>query len=340
MASNSFGELLRLTSFGESHGPAIGVVIDGCPAGVPLCAEDFVPELQRRRPGQSALTTSRQEADTPVILSGVFEGRTIGSPLTVIVENTNQRSGDYDHLRTQVRAGHADAVYQQKYGHRDHRGGGRSSGRETIARVIAGVVARKLLPADTRIIGHTVQIGPITGQAFDAEAIEQNAVRCADAAAAKSMAEYILACKERHDSVGGMIEIRVENPPANLGEPTFRKMKAVLADALMSIGAITGFDYGAGFRTAGMHGTEYVQNERNFGGILGGITTGGTLALRCSIKPASSIGDTAKQGRHDPCIVPRVIPVAEAMVAFAMADLYLSELSQQAWRNAHLPSQL
>lgn len=340
MASNSFGEILRITSFGESHGPAVGVVIDGCPAGIPLSETDLIPELQRRKPGQSSITTARKEEDTPEILSGVFEGKTTGAPIMVIVKNQNQRSQDYEALRTQLRTGHADATYVSKYGHRDHRGGGRSSGRETIARVIGGVVAKKILPEHTQIIGHTVQIGPVTTNIFDAAVIEKNPVRAADLAAAEKMKEYIEQCKSEHDSVGGMIEVRVVAPPKNLGDPTFRKLKAVLANALMSIGAVTGFSYGAGFRTSAMRGSAYLKDTKNFGGILGGISTGEDITVQCSIKPASSVGAVAASGRHDPCIVPRVIPVAEAMVALTLADLYLSELSQSAWKNTHLPAEL
>lgn len=323
MASNSFGSLLRVTTFGESHGLSLGVVIDGCPPGIALKEADFLPELARRRPGQSAITTARKEEDAPVIVSGVFEGKTTGMPITVLVENTNQKPEAYEKLRNVFRAGHADEVFASKYGHRDHRGGGRQSGRETVARVIAGVVARKILPKTTHIIGHTVQIGPLEAKVFKPEMIEKNPVRCADPKVAKTMEAFILQRKSEADSVGGLIEIRVVKPPKNLGDPVFDKLKARLAHAVMSIGAVTGFSYGAGFRTADMRGTEYVKDEENFGGILGGISTGEDIILRLSIKPASSIGQVAKEGRHDPCIVPRVIPVAEAMVAIVLADCYL-----------------
>ncbi len=323
MAANSFGDLLRITTFGESHGPALGVVIDGCPPGIALALEDFLPELARRRPGQSAVTTARKEDDAPEILSGVFEGKTTGMPIAVIVRNTSQRSEDYEKLRTEFRAGHADRTYADKYGHRDHRGGGRSSGRETVARVIAGVVARKLLPKETRIIGHTTKIGPHEAKAFQPKAIEENTMRCADPEVAKTMEAHVLQLKAEGNSVGGLIHVRVEHPPKNLGDPVFRKLKERLADAVMSIGAVTGFSYGAGFRTAEMQGQEYVKDPENFGGILGGISTGEDLILTVSIKPASSVGEVAKQGRHDPCIVPRVIPVVEAMVALVLADCIL-----------------
>jgi len=323
MASNSFGNIFRITTFGESHGPALGVVIDGCPAGIALSEEDFLPELARRKPGQSAVTTARDEPDQPKILSGVFEGKTTGMPIAVIVENIAQRSEDYETLREAFRPGHADETMAGKYGHRDHRGGGRASGRETVARVIGGVVARKILPAEVRIIGHTVQIGSIRSKEFQPNVIERNSVRCADAQAAKKMEEYILELKEKGDSTGGLIEVRVLHAPPHLGDPVFEKLKANLAKAIMSIPAVTGFSYGAGFRTAEMRGTDYIAAREDFGGMLGGISTGEDIVFHCSVKPPTSVGEVAKRGRHDPCIVPRVIPVAEAMVAIVLADAFL-----------------
>lgn len=323
MASNSFGTIFRFTTFGESHGLMLGVVIDGCPAGIPLTETDFLPELTRRKPGQSAVTTPRSEDDAPSILSGVFEGKTTGMPIAVVVKNTNARPQDYEKMRDTFRSGHADEAFAKKYGHRDHRGGGRQSGRETVSRVIAGVVARKILPPSMQIIGHTVRIGEIEAKAFDASFIEKNPMRTADSAVAKDMESLVLKLKSEANSVGGLIQIRIKNPPANLGDPVFEKLKARLAYAVMSIGAVTGFSYGAGFNTASMHGQEYVKNPENFGGMLGGISTGEDIILTLSVKPASSIGQVAKEGRHDPCIVPRVIPVAEAMVAAVLADAYL-----------------
>ncbi len=323
MAGNSFGTLVRITTFGESHGLSLGVVIDGCPADIALEEADFLPELARRRPGQSAVTTARKEADAPTILSGVFEGKTTGMPITVTVQNTNHQSKDYEKLRTEFRVGHADAAFSAKYGHRDHRGGGRQSGRETVARVIAGVVARKILPKSVKITGSTIKIGPIEAVTYKADQIEKNPVRCADPVAAKKMVEYILNLKAEGDSTGGLIQIRIMHPPKNLGDPVFAKLKSRLADAVMTVGAVTGFSYGAGFETAEMRGSEYTANPENFGGMLGGISTGETIILTISVKPSSSIGQVAKEGRHDPCIVPRVIPVVEAMVALALADCYL-----------------
>ena len=324
MPANTFGDLFSITTFGESHGTALGVVIDGCPAGIPLAVDDFLPELARRRPGQSKVTTARSESDTPTLLSGVFEGKTTGMPIAVAVFNEGQRSKDYEALRHHHRPGHADETYAKKYGHRDHRGGGRSSGRETVARVIAGVVARKILPDDVAIIGHTVKIGPYHAERFAPETIEQNPVRCADPKAAAEMERYILDLKQRYDSTGGLAEVRVQNAPVGLGEPVFDKLKSRLALAVMSIGAVTGFSYGAGFATAEMRGLDYIADRDNFGGLLGGISTGEDLRVTASIKPSTSVGEVAKKGRHDPCIVPRVIPVLEAMVAIVLADAWLA----------------
>src|SRR5690606_30260583 len=219
MAANTFGELFAVTTFGESHGPALGVVVDGCPAGIALAVEDFLPELARRRPGQSAVTTARAESDAPEILSGVFEGRTTGMPIAVLVRNQGQRSSDYEHLREHWRPGHADETWARKFGHRDHRGGGRSSGRETVARVIAGVIARKLLPPETRIVAHAVRIGPHSARRFAPETIESNPLRCADPDVAPAMERYVLDLKAQGDSTGGEVELRIEKPPPLLGEP-------------------------------------------------------------------------------------------------------------------------
>lgn len=323
MSSNSLGDLFRVTAFGESHGPALGVVIDGCPAGIALDVADFLPELRRRRPGQSDVTTARVESDRPVLLSGVFEGRTTGMPIAVVVHNEGQRSQDYEALRTAPRPGHADQAWAAKYGHRDHRGGGRSSGRETVARVIAGAVARKVLPPNVRIIGHALQVGPHRARTFDAAVIESNPLRCADAEVAVEMEHYVRTLRNEHDSTGGLVEVIVQEPPPNLGEPVFDKLKARLANAFLGVGAVTGFAYGAGFDTVDMRGSVYVRDAAHFGGMLGGISTGATLRLLASIKPPASVGDVAKQGRHDPCIVPRVIPVLEAMTAIALADAFL-----------------
>lgn len=325
MASNSLGDIFRFTSFGESHGKALGVVIDGCPAGLPLKEEDFFPELERRRPGQSNVTTARSEQDRPELLSGTFEGLTTGMPIALIIRNEDQKSKDYDKLRDHHRPGHADATYAGKYGHRDHRGGGRSSGRETVARVMAGVVARLILPPETRILAHAKVIGPHEAKDFQPDTIEQNPVRCADPIVAAAMEAHVLALKEAGDSVGGLVEILVNDPPSHLGDPVFSKLKNRLANAVMSVGAVTGFSYGRGFETVTLQGLDYVSDPANFGGILGGISNGDTLRLQASIKPTTSVADVARKGRHDPCIVPRVIPVLEAMVACVLADAVLMQ---------------
>ena len=323
MGSNSFGRLLTVTTFGESHGRALGAVVDGCPAGIGLEESDLQVELDRRRPGTSSMTTSRVERDRVSILSGVFEGRTTGAPIAAVVANENQRSRDYEHLRHAHRPGHADRTYDLKYGHRDHRGGGRSSGRETLARVIGGVVARKVLPSEVRILGHALQVGPVRAVAFEAEEIERNPMRCADPKAAAGMVRHVRELAERHDSAGGLVEVRVTGVPIGLGDPVFDKLKARCGAALLGIGAVTGFSYGAGFDVVARTGSELAADPEAAGGILGGISSGEDLLLRIAVKPTSSIGDTARRGRHDPCIVPRIIPVAEAMVALVLADAWL-----------------
>lgn len=323
MASNSFGEILRITTFGESHGPALGVVVDGVPPGLALAEADLAVELARRRPGQSAVTTQRQESDRPEILSGVFEGRTTGMPVTVIVRNEDARPQDYEALRAAARPGHADETYSAKYGVRDHRGGGRSSGRETVARVVGGAIARKILPATVRIVGHALRIGPHVARHFEPATIEHNPLRCADPEAARVMAVYVQELRAAGDSCGGIVEVRVEQPPPQLGEPVFGKLKARLADAFLSIGAVTGFQYGAGFAVAAMKGSDYVADRAHFGGMLGGISTGEPIVVQAAIKPSSTVGAAAKSGRHDPCIVPRVVVVLEAMTALVLADLWL-----------------
>ncbi|MFO1050680.1 MAG: chorismate synthase [Planctomycetota bacterium] len=329
MPANSFGELLTLTTFGESHGEALGVVVDGCPAGIELRVEDFLPELARRRPGQSDATSARREPDQPEILSGVFEGRTTGTPIAVLVRNLDARPKDYAALRDTPRPGHADETWARKYAHRDHRGGGRSSGRETVARVIAGVIARRILPPTVRIVGHALQIGPHVARRFLPDTIESNPLRCADPEVAVAMEEFVRDCRARDDSIGGLVEVRVLGTPQGLGEPVFDKLKARLAQAFLSVGAVHGFAYGAGFEVATMHGSRYVADRTHFGGMLGGISTGEDLRLLAAVKPASSIGDVARKGRHDPCIVPRVIPVLEAMTALVLADALLLDRARR-----------
>ncbi len=333
---NTFGKYFRVTTFGESHGVALGAIIDGCPAGLPLSVEEIAHELQRRRPGQSKVTTPRHEDDLPEILSGVFEGKTIGTPIAVVVRNSDQRSTDYEALKTIFRPGHADEVWQTKFGHRDHRGGGRQSGRETLSRVIGGAIAKKLLmeTCGTKIIAHVQQIGNVAAQSFDEREIEQNLVRCGDPIAAKQMEELIMQTRVENDALGAMVEVIVQLPPKALGSPVFGKIEAELAQALMSIGTTRSFEYGEGIQVVSRLASE--QNQKREG-ISGGITTGDEIRLRIAIKPPPTIAQNQQMrtldgkvikhsvgGRHDPCIAPRFVPVAEAMVALVFADALLA----------------
>lgn len=342
---NTFGKLFRVTTFGESHGAALGCVIDGCPAGLEVSADDIQYELNRRRPGQSAVTTSRLEADAVQILSGIFEGKTLGTPIAMIVTNTDQRSKDYSKLKSVLRPGHADFVWETKYGFRDYRGGGRSSGRETVARVMAGAVAKKIIARRSiRIIGFARQIGSIIGEKIDESFIEKNPVRAADPEKAGEMEALILEAKEKGDSVGGVVEIAIRGCPLGLGEPVFDKLNADLAKAILSIPTVKGIEFGAGFQVALMRGSEnndpltakngIIHTKKNdAGGISGGISNGEEIIIRIAVKPPSSIaleqhtvtkeGKAASlkiEGRHDPCIIPRFIPVAESMAAMVLAD--------------------
>jgi chorismate synthase len=348
VAGNSFGRLLRVTTFGESHGPGVGVVVDGVPPGIPLSEADIQVELDRRRPGQSAITTPRSEKDRGEILSGVFDGRTTGTPVAILIRNQEQKSSDYEKLRDVFRPGHADFTYTAKYGLRDWRGGGRSSGRETAARVAAGAIARKLLALrGATVTGYTLEIGGARAEGRDFTEIEKNPVRSPDPAAARLMIEKIEAAKSRGDSVGGVAEVVVRGCPAGLGDPVFDKLEALLSHAVMSIGAVRGIEVGVGFGAARMHGSAYndalyAQEGRvrsrtnNAGGVAGGISTGEEIVVRAAFRPPASIslpqttvdarGNPAAVevgGRHDPCIVPRAIPVLEAMVSLVIADCIL-----------------
>ena len=329
---NTFGTLFRLTTFGESHGPAMGAVIDGCPAGVPLRTEQIQAALDRRRPGQSDLTTARSEADQVEILSGVFEDKTLGTPLAAIVRNTNQRSQDYDKLRTQDRPGHADAVWRERYQHRDHRGGGRTSGRETLSRVIGGAVAEAMLARDlpeVKTVAWVAQVGTLEaaqpGPALTRSDVDANAVRCPDAPMAEQMAAMIREAKARGDSYGGAIDVRISGLPIGLGEPVFGKLKALLAQAYGSIGAVTGVVWGPPDIVSRVQrpGLEFHSSKDAYGGIQGGLSNGEATQLRVFFKPPSTLADHAKQGRHDPCILPRAVPVIEAMTSLVLADLWL-----------------
>lgn len=350
---NTFGHLFRVTSFGESHGEALGAVIDGCPPGIPLTQADIQTSLNRRRPGQSPMATPRKESDTARILSGVFEGRTTGAPIAVIVENQNQRSQDYDAIKDIFRPSHADFGFLAKYGVRDHRGGGRSSGRETIARVIGGAVAMKVLEKfGIDIFGFARAIGGAEFPNVVCDFIEQNPLRMADPDHAEEAIKRVEALKAEGDSLGGIVEMQVHGAPAGLGSPVFGKLEAELARACLSVGATKGFEMGEGFSLAGKTGAtandpfvaenETYRTQRNAnGGVLGGITTGDAIWFRVAVKPTSSISKEqtsanvhgenvplSVKGRHDPIIVPRVIPVLEAMTAMTILDALMVHQAQ------------
>jgi chorismate synthase len=341
MASNSLGHEFRITTFGESHGVGVGVIIDGTPPGLKLCEEDIQKDLDRRKPGQSKLTTQRKEADLVRILSGVFEGVTTGHPISLLIENSDARSKSYDNIKDSFRPGHADFTYHHKYGVRDYRGGGRSSGRETACRVAAGAVAKKVLEVfNIKVKAATIQVGKIKGKVWNEEFIESNIVRCADPAVEKQMIELIDAARMDLDSVGGIIECRVNNVPIGLGEPIYDKLDCEIAKAILSIGAFKGIEFGNGFEAAEMRGSEHNDEidkngfiTNNSGGILGGISNGAEIIFRMVVKPTASIAKKQKSidikgneiivethGRHDPCILPRAVPVVEAMTAITLAD--------------------
>ncbi len=338
---NTFGALFRLTTFGESHGTALGAVVDGCPAGVPLDDARIQHALDRRRPGQSALTTARAEADRVELLSGVYEGKTLGTPIAAVVRNADQRSADYDALKATDRKGHADAVWRARFQHRDHRGGGRTSGRETLSRVVGGAIAEALLQRElpgARIIGWVSRIGPIRAapppQGLTRSVVDQHATRCPDHDAADQMATLITDAKARGDSWGGAVDVRVDGLPIGLGEPVFGKLKAQLAHAVAGIGAVTGVTWGALDDAAGYEaalaqpGSAFHARTDVYGGVQGGLSNGEPLALRVWFKPPATLHDVAKAGRHDPCILPRAVPVVEAMVALVLADLWLHVLAR------------
>jgi len=360
MAGNSFGQLFRITTAGESHGPANMVIIDGVPPGMALNEDDLRPDLARRRPGQSKITTQRQEPDEPQILSGVFEGKTTGTPIAIVIHNKDQRSGDYSNIKDKYRPGHADFTFDAKFGFRDYRGGGRSSARETSVRVAAGSVAKKLLATQrVRIVGYVKQIGQIIADignpaAVTIEQVESNIVRCPHSESATRMIALIEQMRSQQDSIGGIAEIVATGVPAGWGEPVFDKLKADLGKAMFSLPAVLGVEYGAGFGVATARGSEnndlFVPGEtkgsittqtNRHGGMLGGISSGLPIVLRCAIKPTSSLSreqptvtrdgqptTIATKGRHDPCLLPRFIPMAEAMMAIVLADHYLRHRAQ------------
>jgi chorismate synthase len=322
MRGNTFGKMFSFTTFGESHGPAMGVVLDGVPAGLVVDEKTLHAELLRRAPGQSAFTTARKEPEVPEILSGVFEGKTLGTPICVIVRNTDQRSEDYDKLKAEYRPGHADRTTVLKYGIRDHRGGGRASGRETLARVIAGYFASLTLP-QVKAFAWSEAIGPFDNGALKTR--ERSVLGFTNAEVSAKAEAFLLECKAQGESAGGIVGLIIEGVPAGLGEPVFDKLKADLAKAMTSLPGCLGVELGAGFAAARMKGSDLSANPKNFGGMEGGISNGETLELRVAFKAPSTLGEKAKAGRHDPCLLPRVLPVVEAMAKVVIADHHLRQ---------------
>ncbi|MAZ47252.1 MAG: chorismate synthase [Halobacteriovoraceae bacterium] len=320
MRGNSFGQLFTITTFGESHGPALGCVIDGMPSNIEVSIANLQLELDKRRPGRLDVSTSRNEADQPEILSGVFEGKTLGTPICIVIRNQNQRSKDYEKLREEYRPGHADKTTQQKYGIRDHRGGGRASGRETVARVIGGYFAG-LIVKDIRVQAYISQIGKFQAHEFR----EKDKLGFADPSQTKELESFLLDLKKKGESIGGSIFLRIQNCPPGLGDPVFDKFKSILSHALLSIGSCMSVEFGRGREFAELYGSEISEDSKNFSGIEGGITNGDEIYCVLSFKAPSTIGEKAKEGRHDPCILPRVVPVVEAMTKITLADLYLSQ---------------
>ncbi len=358
-SANTFGEIIRATTFGESHGRGIGVVLDGVRPGVEITEEEIQAELDRRRPGQSKVVTQRREADKVHILSGIFGGKTTGAPIAMVIYNEDQRSMNYDNLKDLFRPGHGDFTFYKKYGFRDHRGGGRQSGRETACRVAAGAVALKILrKAGIRIIAHAVEVAGIRAAACDYDTIESNPVRCADPEAAPAMEQAILDARGQRDSVGGVIQLDILGLPPGLGDPVFGKLDARLTSAIMTIGAVKGVEVGDGFAIAKLRGSgandpmsggRFTSNHH--GGILGGISSGAPVLMRVAVKPTASIAqkqhtsdmngmDTEVEvlGRHDPCIVPRAVPVVEHMAALVILDaLEVQARINPAWAEKHWP---
>lgn len=347
MAGNTFGKKFQLMTFGESHGEAIGGVIDGCPPGLELNFEAIQFDLDRRKPGQSAIVTQRKESDTVQFLSGIFEGKTTGTPIGFIIPNENQKSEDYSHIKDTYRPSHADYVYEKKYGIRDYRGGGRSSARETASRVVAGAIAKQIMP-EIKINAFVSSVGEIfidkPYQALDFSLTETNAVRCPDLATAEKMEKYIKQIRKEGDTVGGTITCVIQNVPIGLGEPVFDKLHADLGKAMLSINAVKGFEYGSGFCGAKMKGSEHndlfnpdgTTKSNLSGGIQGGISNGMDIYFRVAFKPVATLmqkqevldnkGNIVEQqgkGRHDPCVVPRAVPIVEAMAALVLVDNYL-----------------
>jgi len=350
MSGNSFGKLFTVTSFGESHGPALGCIVDGCPPGLPLSEEDLQKDLDRRKPGTSRHTTQRREDDRVRILSGVFEGRTTGTPIGMLIENTDQRSKDYSDIMDRFRPGHADYTYQQKYGVRDYRGGGRSSARETAMRVAAGGIAKKYLQQRYGIVirGYLAQLGPIRAERLDWDEIDNNPFFCPDASKVAEMESYMDALRKEGNSIGARINVVAMGVPPGLGEPIFDRLDADIAHALMSINAVKGVEIGAGFASVEQKGTEHRDEIRpdgflsnHAGGVLGGISSGQDIVASLALKPTSSLRlpgrsinlagepvDVITKGRHDPCVGIRATPIAEAMLAIVLMDHVLRHRAQ------------
>ncbi len=359
MSGNSFGKLFTVSTFGESHGPALGAVVDGCPPGLPLCEEDLQHDLDRRRPGQSRHTTQRREPDRVRILSGVFEGKTTGTPIGLLIENTDQRSKDYSNIMDRFRPGHADYTYQQKYGLRDYRGGGRSSARETAIRVAAGGIAKRYLQQryGIRIRGYLAQLGPIQARRFDWEAVERNPFFFPNAEQVAELEAYMDALRKSGDSIGARVNVVASGVPPGWGEPVFDRLDADIAHAMMSINAVKGVELGAGFDVVTQKGTEHRDEitpegflSNHAGGVLGGISSGQDILVSLALKPTSSLRLPARSvnlagepvevvthGRHDPCVGIRATPIAEAMLALVLMDHCLRHRAQNADVRSHTP---
>lgn len=359
MSGNSIGKLFTVTTFGESHGLALGAIIDGCPPGMPLCEEDLQIDLDRRKPGTSRHTTQRREADQVKILSGVFEGKTTGTPIGLLIENTDQRSKDYTNIADTFRPGHADYTYQHKYGFRDYRGGGRSSARETAMRVAAGAIAKKYLKqiAGIEVRGYLSQLGPITIDKVDWNEIDNNPFFCPDVDKVTEMERYMDALRKEGESIGARIVVVASNVPPGLGEPIFDRLDADIAHALMSINAVKGVEIGGGFDCVNTKGTKFRDEitpegflSNHAGGILGGISSGQNIVASIALKPTSSLHlpgksinikgeaiEVVTKGRHDPCVGIRATPIAEAMLAIILMDHFLRHRAQNAGVSSGLP---
>lgn len=359
MSGNTFGKLFTVTTFGESHGPALGATIDGCPAGVELTEADLQVDLDRRKPGKSRHTTQRREADQVRILSGVFEGRTTGTPIGLMIENTDQRSKDYGNIKDQFRPAHADYTYMHKYGVRDYRGGGRSSARETAMRVAAGAVAKKFLAGQgIAITGYLSQLGPIKLACPEPDIVNDNPFFCGQADKLEELEQFMDALRKSGDSIGAQVTVVAKGVAAGIGEPVFDRLDAELAHGLMSINAVKGVEIGDGFEVVAQRGTEHRDEmtpggflSNHAGGILGGISSGQDIIARIALKPTSSLhlpgqsinihGDAVEvitKGRHDPCVGIRATPIAEAMMALTLMDHFLRQRGQQGTTNYDLPA--